>query len=183
MIPRARPFKGRRSAEDDAEGRTHEGRFTQEDLLHFDADGDSWYAYAANAPSIYQDPTGLDVWLCTRPLNFLRKQGWAYKHWGLAHWYLWDDPYGEGYGWDHGPMPLGFGFGFDTVGRLLIEPTKTGSCTPLRVGPECEKCVHDRAISWGIRQNALYRINTFDCTDWVWKVLDECDKPCCPKRH
>ncbi len=110
--------------------------------------------------------------------------GTLYEKQGLAHWYLWVDSFAEGYGWGPGHTGAGAltgGVTFEASGRLEIEKQKGSSCVRVAKGVECEKCIHEKSINWGLRPNTTYKVNKFDCTDWVWVILKECDSQCCPK--
>jgi RHS repeat-associated protein len=153
------------------------GRFSSEDPIGF-IGGGNFYVYVLNNPANWDDPFGLQVQICQRPLNFSPAKNYP-------HTFLYSTQSGTEYGlgpkngWD-ALTPLGsvpgqiekdFPYGPD--GKLK----KNNSCNTVSTNSCVESCVNRKAIEQ-TKKPPLYELGTYQCDTWADDILRQCKKEC-----
>jgi len=159
------------------------GRFTSEDPIGVASGDSNLYRYAFGNPISASDPLGLDVLLCSRPMNGIPGS----RLLNLPHIFIYT-PLMKGVGF--GPKGPNFP-GFPDAGQIEREDPfdpnhnlKPNNSCPVVSKSKCfEDCVNDelkKAISNPppIFKVAPLRLGGFQCSDFADQILKTCNRKC-----
>lgn len=164
------------------------GRWTNKDPIGFAGGDTNIYAYAGNDPVNATDPSGLDTFMCTKPLHALVQRGWDVYN---PSWYNWFYHQFLCVTDEKGNVVCGGQdrVGDDGLGTLIRKgvpgkpshdswPTSgNGSCQNVSSGKCVDACVERKMVS---PKRPWYAIGPkgIDCQDWADAALAECQKEC-----
>ena len=120
--------------------------------------GPNLSVYAANKPSVYSDPLGLDVQVC-----FYADAAGGFGHVGFG---LPGETTTQGY-YPTGRNPL------DTDGAVWIDQQQQRQCKTVRMNPDQDGCML-RCRLRRATNPGRYKLMTRQCTSFVRDCLNEC---------
>jgi RHS repeat-associated protein len=163
------------------------GRWTNKDPIGFAGGDTNVYPYVGNDPVNLTDPSGLDTFMCTKPLHALggegTKSGPDSKENPLYHQFLCvkaDEGTTTCGGQDHVPA------GFWAIVTTGVQGTPSKDHWPTAGQGECnlvdargcvDECVARRVSAKDRPWYAIGRMDT-DCQEWSIAILEQCQQLC-----
>lgn len=134
--------------------------------------GNNHYVFVKNNPMKFIDPEGLAVWLCNRPLSFVKKD--PGKDSIRTHAFIWVDSVNTGYGVST-KHPILAALGDTVDGYIVKESSKGKDCTKIYTCPTREKQILKYIQSEDNNRFLRYNLYTLNCNHWATKVLQSVD--------
>ncbi len=145
------------------------GRFISEDPIGFGGGTVNLYEYAKNNPIIFNDPSGLKVFYCRRPLKDVSPI--VYSFLGAGHAYLWVDALGAGYGLAPKDGFAGLSFVIPVPGIIEAENIPI-NCFEIMMD-KCQEKKLAIIIEQERRESHWYSLMFHNCYHWVASMLNQ----------